>query len=340
VPELAGECVVGDLAWASDGTLRWFGTVARGLDAIAEAAVVDVAGVSNVAARGLHDPPVELASSGGSPAQAGVPCPPDMVSVGARFCVDRYEGMLVDGGTGEALSPDYPATPHFLEIALADWSTGRERWSDVHARALPLPQLPAWEPGAVFSPVAVSRAGVRPNGYVTGVVAESACTAAGKRLCTLDEFRTACRGEDDTQFPYGSQYVEGACNVDRDDHPAFILHGNASLGHLDPRLDRVSGSGGPLLHLTGATGSCASRWGTDAVYDMVGNLDEWVTHPKRGTGEGGDHKGGADDDSGGAFAGGFYSRGTRAGCNALITTHPRVYLDYSTGVRCCRDSSR
>ena len=60
-----------------------------------------------------------------------------------------------------------------------------------------------------------------------------------------------------------------------------------------------------------------TRWGDDAVYDLVGNLDEWVDEP------------------GGAFAGGFYSRSTRAGCEAVVTAHPKGYLDYSTGVRCC-----
>ncbi len=160
---------------------------------------------------------------------------------------------------------------------------------------------------------------MRPSGYLTGVVAEAACTAAGKRLCTLDEFVTACRGEDDTLFPYGDTYVDGICNVFREDHPAALLHGNASTGHLDPRLDRVLSKGRPLLEPTGESPACRSRWGEDSVYDMVGNLDEWV---EEGTG---------------AFAGGFYSRSTRSGCEALVTAHPKAYLDYSTGVRCCRD---
>jgi hypothetical protein len=50
---------------------------------------------------------------------------------------------------------------------------------------------------------------------------------------------------------------------------------------------------------------------------MVGNLDEWIDDPK------------------GKFLGGFYSRSTRDGCEASITAHPRVYFDYSLGVRCC-----
>jgi hypothetical protein len=160
---------------------------------------------------------------------------------------------------------------------------------------------------------------VRPSGYVTGLVAESACAAAGKRLCSVDEFVTACRGEDDTLYPYGDTFEEGACNVFRAGHPAAQLHGNASIGHLDPRLNRVRVAGEPLLRETGGSPRCRSRWGSDAVHDLVGNLDEWVNEP------------------GGAFAGGFYSRSTRAGCEALVTAHPRSYLDYSTGVRCCQD---
>jgi formylglycine-generating enzyme required for sulfatase activity len=135
----------------------------------------------------------------------------------------------------------------------------------------------------------------------------------------LEEWHHACRGEHDQQFPYGDAYQDGVCNVNRENHPAAILHGNSSIGHLDPRLDRVASSVGPLMRTTGATPECASRWGDDAIYDMVGNLDEWV------------------DEKSGAFAGGFYSRGTRNGCEALVDAHPAGYLDYSTGVRCCRD---
>jgi formylglycine-generating enzyme required for sulfatase activity len=167
---------------------------------------------------------------------------------------------------------------------------------------------------------AVARLGVRPSGYVTGLVADAACAAAGKRLCQEDELVTACRGEEDTLFPYGPSFVDGQCNVFREAHPASILHGNPSLGHIDPRLNRVAGPKGPLLRLTGETLTCRSRWGEDAIYDLVGNLDEWIDHPT------------------GAFVGGFYSRSTRAGCEAKVAAHPKAYADYSTGIRCCRDA--
>jgi hypothetical protein len=320
VAELAaqGTCVVGDPSWAKDGTLRWFGSTVKGLDAIATAGIARVTDVG--ACSTPSESHVEPMSTTTPPAFADAPCPSDMVFVAGELCVDRFESMLVDARTGDTLSPDYSPAPSFVDVALRDWTTGRVHWGDVHARALPLPLLPAAQRDAPPEPVAVSRFGVRPNGYVTGVVAEAACVAAGKRLCTADEFWTACRGEDDTQFPYGDTYVEGVCNVARDDHPAAILHDNASLGHLDPRLNRVRAAGRPLLQTTGASPMCRSRWGADAAYDLVGNLDEWI------------------DEGHGAFAGGFYSRGTHAGCDAMITAHPKAYLDYSTGVRCCRDA--
>jgi hypothetical protein len=234
--------------------------------------------------------------------------------------MDRFEASLADKSTGEPISPDFPPVTNLMQIALGEWATGRERSGNVHARAFPLPALPAWR-GRSIEPVAVSRLGVRPSGYVSGIVAEHACEAAGKRLCTLDEFVKACRGDGDTLFPYGDEYEEGRCNVDRDEHPAAMLHDNASIGHLDPRLNRVGPHGRPLLEPTGARAACRSRWGSDAVYDLVGNLDEWIDHGH------------------GAFAGGFYSRTTHAGCEALIAAHPKPYMDYSTGFRCCKDAS-
>src|SRR5690349_6897571 len=127
----------------------------------------------------------------------------------------------------------------------------------------------------------------------------------------------ACRGERDTKSPYGPTYRVGACNVFRKAHPGMILHGSWSTDLIDPRLNQVTEDGQPLLRTTGGTETCKSQWGDDAVYDMVGNLDEWV------------------DDAVPTFAGGFYSRDTRQGCDSKITAHAARYLDYSIGTRCC-----
>ena len=83
-------------------------------------------------------------------------------------------------------------------------------------------------------------------------------------------------------------------------------------------MNQVTENGDPLLRHTGATPDCKSEWGTDAIYDMVGNLDEWI------------------DDPDGTFLGGFYSRGTREGCDSRIEVHAYDYFDYSLGIRCCK----
>jgi hypothetical protein len=313
-----GACIVGEPVWAMDGSLRWFGSTARDRDAVAEAILAP--GLGRAASR-VEAKDALAGEIDGSSAGERV-CPSEMVLVAGKLCVDRFEGSIVDVASGEQLSPDYPVTPNLMEIALGEWATGRQRTGSLHARAWPMPLLPGWQRGHKLEVTSMPRMGARPNGYLTGIVAERACAVAGKRLCTLAEFTTACRGEDDTLFPYGDTYVEGVCNVYRDAHPAATLHDNASVGHLDPRLNRVCDGNDPLFRAAGATLACRSRWGSDAIYDMVGNLDEWV------------------DEGAGAFAGGFYARSTRAGCEALITAHPKNYLDYSTGVRCCKDAGR
>ena len=315
-------------------------------------------------------------------------CPPEMVDVAGRFCIDRWENMSVDRRTGQALSPFYPPEPRLahmmyrrwserfqqelqqahslaLEAGVADpwwmmdaspsddwnadaaafWSKpppdggadgarplvsgpdapwgwvllGKPDASDRRPRpVMQIPALPPWEQGT-FEPVAVSKAHVIPQGYTPGFVAGRACRAAGKRLCTESEWVTACKGQKGTKFPYGEHYRQGVCNVFRPSHPAMVLHGSFSIGLSDPRLNLVRVHGDDLLRKTGETPRCRSQWGNDYIYDMVGNLDEWV------------------DDPSGVFVGGFYARNTRNGCEARVSNHPRVYFDYSLGFRCCKD---
>jgi sulfatase modifying factor 1 len=258
--------------------------------------------------------PVPIPSAALNPARR---CPPEMVDVRGQFCIDRWEVVLVDKASGRELSPYYSPIPERARKAHATWQSERNDVGPAAARTLELPPLPSWQLSDPIEPMAVSKPGHIPQGYLDGNSAALVCERAGKRLCRSDEWVTACRGQQDRSFPYGDHYEPGACNVFRESHPAALLHGNASIGHLDPRLNLVEGAEGPLLRPTGASARCTSVWGNDAIYDMVGNLDEWV------------------DDGDGTFLGGFYARATRAGCDARITTHPKPYADYSLGVRCC-----
>lgn len=239
-------------------------------------------------------------------------CPDEMVDVRGEFCIDRFEVHLVDARSGQELSPFYHPRRAVAQASFKRYG------SDGRGRAT-IPELPmpaASQLEVEPEPVARSSAAVVPQGYLSGDLGATVCRAAGKRLCSLAEWTRACRGQQERKYPYGDRYVAGACNVFREAHPAAIVHGDPSREHLDPRLNLVATSEGPLLHRTGATPRCRSEWGADAVFDMVGNLDEWVAE--------------------GFFVGGFYSRGTREGCDARITSHPPEYFDYSLGTRCCR----
>jgi formylglycine-generating enzyme required for sulfatase activity len=252
-----------------------------------------------------------------------------MVDVAGELCVDRYESHLVDGDSSLVLSPFYHPTRARALQSFEYWRAtdgteapllGKLSSAALSAAAGPpkLPAPPAWELSRELRPRAENRQGMPPQGYMSGVLARQACENAGKRLCREDEWVRACRGERGSPHPYGPSYERGVCNIERDGHPAAILHGNASIGHRDPRLNLVADADGPLLRPTGSLPRCKSEWGDDAIFDMVGNLDEWVDDPR------------------GVFVGGFYSRQTRAGCAARVSAHPNEYFDYSLGVRCCK----
>lgn len=250
-------------------------------------------------------------------------CPADMVRV-RDYCVDRFEISSVDERSGEALSPYYPPDARLVESIHQAWLIERERVGGQRARALPLPELARVQRTRTdYAPRAVAKPGVVPQAYLSQALAQKACERAGKRLCTEGEWMTACRGERGEKFPYGAEFEAGRCNVYRHVHPAAALHGASFYGHRDPRLNLLVGPGaGPLLRLTGTSARCASRWGGDRIFDMVGNLDEWV------------------DDPNGLFLGGFYARSTREGCEARVSAHPPSYYDYTTGARCCRAAER
>jgi hypothetical protein len=111
------------------------------------------------------------------------PCPAEMVLVtvttpaGKRFCVDRYEASLVE------VLPDGTEKP-----------------------------FPHYTPVDGHDVRAVSKPAVFPQGYISEVQAQDACDASGKRLCNLDEWKTACMGPSHTTFPYGSARRPGACH--------------------------------------------------------------------------------------------------------------------------------
>ncbi len=264
---------------------------------------------------------VAIVLGAAAPARAATGCPPEMARVGA-YCIDRWEAALVDRATSAPLSPYYPPNAKNLARVHAVWQVERLLLGSDDARRMPLPAVPAVQRSGAITFMAVSRPGVVPSGYLNFYEARRACENAGKRLCTEEEWTHACRGSAAKKHGYAANYQAGRCNVFRPLHPAVVLHGQASLGHTDPRLNLVVEENlGPLLRPTGSMPRCVTVWGDDAVSDMVGNLDEWVADPS------------------GVFLGGFYARSTTQGCEAKVASHSPAYYDYSLGTRCCRDAA-
>jgi len=178
-----------------------------------------------------------------------------------------------------------------------------------------------FSPYAVVAPEqhvrAVSLAHVVPQGYISRNSADKACMASGKRLCDVSEWQKACRGPEKKQWGYGDDRQPGRCN-DSGKNPVMSYYGPRydSTTMNKPELNQMEGT----LSKTGEHSGCANGYG---VYDMVGNLHEWVADPH------------------GSFYGGYYqdvaSVGHGEGCGYKTTAHNESYHDYSTGFRCCAD---
>ncbi len=93
------------------------------------------------------------------------------------------------------------------------------------------------------------RKGATPQTYVSLYQAMDSCAAAGKRLCTADEWSLACAGPDSLSYPYGRRYSRHACVT----HDTTMRH-------------------------SGSKPECRAFFG---AYDMSGNVAEWTSTPSK-----------------------------------------------------------
>lgn len=213
----------------------------------------------------------------------GKACPSGMSSIDGAFCIDRFEASLVETtrGGSKPFSPFHAASGHKVR--------------------------------------AVSRRDVTPQAHISRDEAEAACKASHKRLCKEQEWDKACRGRNPTRFPYGDVRKPAVCNDVgqpplRNFHPDLGPEAYTFASMNDARLNQQPNT----VARTGQFARCTNSYG---VFDMVGNLHEWV------------------DDPAGTFRGGYFldTRINGDGCDYRTVAHEASYHDYSTGFRCCAD---
>jgi len=163
---------------------------------------------------------------------------------------------------------------------------------------------------SVADGAAVSQPGVEPARGVTWYQAKEACEAAGKRLCTEEEWLTACTGalpnDIDGDGVYSDERIQGRRQPYGEyQQPTWCA---SSRQKDDPRA-----------LITGNHPRCATP---DGVYDLEGGVKEWV---------------GLSPDRAGLKGGSYYS-GQSARCGYFKDNLPPDSADDSMGFRCCRGS--
>jgi sulfatase modifying factor 1 len=151
-----------------------------------------------------------------------------------------------------------------------------------------------------------------PTVMVTWYDMKRNCEDLGKRLCVDHEWALACEGNEMLPYPYGYKRDTNACNIDHDQRAWF----NAATSPMS--VDTVSRLNQSVD--SGSMPGCVSPYG---VYDMTGNVDEWVINSSSVP-----YKS--------ALMGGHWVRGARNRCRPETLAHNEGSTFYEIGGRCCK----
>lgn len=163
-----------------------------------------------------------------------------------------------------------------------------------------------------------NRAGVKPTVAVTFNEAAELCAAEGKRLCTSDEWTQACEGPEHLPYPYGFKRNSESCNHDK----TYIIPDDSAYQNPETRAAEVARV--DQSEPSGSRAACVSAYG---VFDMTGNVDEWVVNPSGSVR-------GPEYDSG--LKGGYWGP-VRNRCRPMTTDHNHWHHGYQIGFRCCQN---
>lgn len=172
------------------------------------------------------------------------------------------------------------------------------------------------------------------------VQSEAWCSAHGKRICFDDEWEAACKGPEGMSWMYGPEQLPGVCNDTRPYRkwvPKILwtwppsasapdVHSLEELRDrvLDLRRKRAADHVLDELYQAEPSGSRPDCHSDAGVFDMVGNVEEWVRKRKPVL-----------KNFSGRLKGRFWSKGFK--CEQNNDVHADRFRFYETGFRCCSD---
>ena len=146
--------------------------------------------------------------------------------------------------------------------------------------------------------------------------AKSWCEKRHRRLCSEQEWETACEGPEKKPLAYGWAVNKKLCNSDKQ-WQAFDAKklNDPDEDVVKAELERLWQGSTSGKYLT-----CVSAFG---IFDMMGNVEEWVNTRKSRKWPG-------------ALMGGFWAK-PWTGCRGTNDAHETTFAFYETGFRCCAD---
>ncbi|MBI4957456.1 MAG: SUMF1/EgtB/PvdO family nonheme iron enzyme [Myxococcales bacterium] len=160
-----------------------------------------------------------------------------------------------------------------------------------------------------------NRRGAEPAVLESFESADKQCRKVGKRMCSEQEWELACEGPRHQPLAYGWSVNVKLCNSGKEWRPV-------DFAAFDGARDRARRETRKLWQgaKSGSYATCVSPFG---VYDLTGNVEEWVaTRPGR--------------KFPGALMGGFWAK-PWTGCRGTNDAHQPGFAFYETGFRCCKD---
>lgn len=156
--------------------------------------------------------------------------------------------------------------------------------------------------------------GQRPASWMSWYDAKNACEGVGKRLCTSSEWTFAAEGPNMHPYPFGDGYHRDrtSCNFDNPTPAGLDVFRARTKG------DVTSVALDALLVPSGTMPKCVSDFG---VYDLAGNVDEWVVN-----------------ESGHPYVSGLkggHVFGVRNASRPMTEGHRPTFAWYETSTRCC-----